>query len=56
MGAINKQIIAPLAAGVFLFIKQVFGIEVGTAEQDVYVDAILAGITLVGIFMKPKNG
>lgn len=56
MGEINKAVLLPLASGLFLLIKQLFGIEITEGDQEVYVNAVLAGIALIGVFMKFKKG
>lgn len=55
LSQINKAILAPLASGIFLLIKQIFGIEITEPEQEVYVNAVLSAIALAGIFMQFKK-
>lgn len=52
---INRAIIVPIIAGIALIIKLLFGLEIDQHSQDVLADAVLAIISVVGIFMHPKK-
>jgi uncharacterized membrane protein len=52
---INRAIILPIVAGIALIIKLVFGLELDQHQQDILADAILALVTLIGVFVHPKK-
>jgi uncharacterized membrane protein len=52
---INRAIILPIIAGIALVIKLIFGLEIDQHAQDVLADAVLAIISVIGIFMQPKK-
>ena len=52
---INRAIILPIIAGIALIIKLIFGLEIDQHSQDVLADAVLAIVSVIGIFMHPKK-
>lgn len=52
---INRAIIVPIVAGIALILKLLFGLELDQHAQDVLADAVLALITLIGVFVHPKK-
>lgn len=52
---VNKQLIIPIVALVVLVAKQGFGYEMPDETTNLITDAVLAIITLAGIFMHPKG-
>jgi uncharacterized membrane protein len=52
---INRAIILPIIAGIALIIKLIFGLEIDQHAQDVLADAVLAIVSVIGIFMQPKK-
>lgn len=51
----NKQLLIPIAALFVLVLKQYFGYELTDETIDVVTNAMLAIVTLMGIFMHPKG-
>jgi multisubunit Na+/H+ antiporter MnhF subunit len=58
MNQINKAIILPIVAVLFMMLKVVSGFEISDAAVDMTTDAILSIIALIGIFTHPvkKDG
>lgn len=50
----NRALIAPLVALFCLLIKQVFDVQIDNLMMDTLTDALLAIITMAGLFMNPK--
>jgi uncharacterized membrane protein len=52
---INRAIILPIVAGIALIIKLLTGVELDQHAQDILADCVLALVTLIGVFIKPKK-
>jgi len=55
MSNINKGILLPLLSAIALFVKSVWGYEIGDEQINMYADLILYVIMFIGIFIKPKK-
>ncbi len=51
----NKKLITPIVALITLLAKQTFGFDLSNELVDAMTNAVLAIITLVGIFMNPTK-
>lgn len=55
MRNINKAVLLPLLSAIALFVKSVWGYEIGDEQINMYADLILYVIMFIGIFIKPKK-
>lgn len=56
LSRINKAMLVPIISAVLLIVKASFKLDFNEAEWvDRIVEAVLAGIALIGVFMIPKK-
>lgn len=55
MGNINKGILLPLLSAIALFVKSVWGYEIGDEQINMYADIILYVIMFIGLFVTPRK-
>jgi uncharacterized membrane protein len=51
----NKLLIIPIISAICLLVKVIFGIDIGTEDQNTIAEAVFALITIVGLFIDPKK-
>lgn len=52
---INRAIVAPIVAVIFMMLKQTSGFHFDNFNVDLITDAVLSIISLYGIFMHPTK-
>ena len=55
MKNVNKKILVPIITAVAMLVKYTIGYEIPDVAVDLAADLIMGAITLVGIFMNPRN-
>ncbi|CAB4128025.1 hypothetical protein UFOVP103_14 [uncultured Caudovirales phage] len=55
MNNINKALIAPIVAVVFMMLKATSGFQIDDATLDVVVNAVLSIIAIIGVFANPTK-